>query len=86
MARALLRADRKSAYTHFEQALALWPSNNVVLVRYASGILLLEGRKGRERARELLERAIALPPEDAFQRLIREQAVNRLEALEAESR
>lgn len=86
MARAMLGADRKSAYAHFEQALALWPRTNTVLVRYASAILLLERRKGRERARELLERAIELPPEDAFQRLIREQAVNRLEALEAESR
>lgn len=85
MARAVLGASRKSAYTHFEQALTLWPDTNVVLVEYASGLLLLERRKGREQARTLLERAIELRPNDAFQRLLHEQAMNRLAALEAES-
>ena len=84
MARALLGASRKSAFSHFEQALALMPDTHVVLVEYASGLLLLERRKGREQARELLERAIELAPQDAFQRILHQQAVDRLAALEAE--
>ena len=85
MARALLGASRKRAYAHFEQALTLWPDTNVVLVEYASGLLLLERRKGREKAKELLARAIKLHPSDAFQRLLHQRAVERLGALEAES-
>ena len=37
IARAMMGANKETAYTHFEQALALAPDRNVVLIEYASG-------------------------------------------------
>ena len=54
MARALLGANKKTALTHFEQAMALAPDRNIVLIEYAAGLLMLERRKGRSRARDML--------------------------------
>ena len=85
MARALLGAKKKSAFDHYEQALALAPDRNVVFLEYASGLLLLEARKRRGQARDLLVRAIELPPQDAFQRVLHQQAVERLAALDGEA-
>ena len=85
MARALLGANKKTAFAHFEQAMALAPDRNVVLLEYASGLLLLEGRKRREQARDLLVRAIELPPQDAFQRILHQRAIERLAALDGEA-
>lgn len=82
MARALLGANGKTALAHFERAMALAPDRNVVLIEYASGLLMLERRKGRSEARDLLVRAIELPPQDAFQRILRQQAVERLATLD----
>lgn len=86
MARAILGANRKTAHAHFERAIALAPERNVVLVEYAWGLMLLERRKGRERARDLLERAIELPPRDAYEKIVNELAVERLAALDGEAR
>ena len=86
MARALLGANKKTALTHFEQAMALAPDRNIVLIEYAAGLLMLERRKGRSRARDMLVRGIELPPQDAFQRILRDLAVERLAALDGESR
>ncbi|MDE0055920.1 MAG: hypothetical protein OXP28_09880 [Gammaproteobacteria bacterium] len=86
MARALLGANRKTAHAHFEQAMALAPERNVVLVEYAWGLMLLERRKARERAQDLLERAIELPPKDAYEKIVNELAVERLAALDGEAR
>ena len=82
MARALLGANKNTALTHFEQAMALAPDRNVVLIEYASGLLMLERRKGRSEARDLLVRAIELPPQDAFERILQQQAIERLAALD----
>lgn len=86
MARALLGANKKTALVHFEQAMALAPDRNVVLIEYASGLLMLERRKGRSQARDMLVRAIELPPQDAFQQILRELAVERLAALDGDAR
>ena len=86
MARTLLGANKKTALTHFEQAMALAPDRNIVLIEYAAGLLMLERRKGRSRARDMLVRGIELPPQDAFQRILRDLAVERLAALDVESR
>ena len=85
MARALLGANRKTALAHFERAMALAPDRNVVLIEYASGLLMLERRKGRSEARDLLVRAIELPPRDAFERILHELAVDRLAALDGDA-
>ena len=81
MARALLGAKKRSAFSHFEQAMELAPDRNVVFIEYASGLLLLDARKHRERARELLVRAVELPPRDAFEQILHQLAVERLAAL-----
>ncbi len=85
MARALLGANKKTALAHFKQAMALAPDRNVVLIEYASGLLMLERRKGRSEARDLLVRAIELVPQDHFQRILHELAVERLAALDGEA-
>ena len=85
MARVLLGANKKAALAHFEQAMALAPDSSVVFIEYASGLLLLEGKKRRREARDLLVRAIELPPQDAFQRVLRQQAVERLAALDGDA-
>ena len=85
MARALLGAKKKSAFTHYEQALALEPDRNVVLLEYAPGLPLLEGEKRRAQARDLLLRAIELPPQDPFQRILQQKAIERLAALDGEA-
>ena len=85
MARALLGANRKTALAHFERAMALAPDRNVVLIEYASGLLMLERRKGRSAARDLLVRAIELPPQDAFERTLRQRAIDRLAALDGDA-
>ena len=84
MARALLGAKKKTAFAHYERALALAPDSKVVLLEYASGLLLLESKKRRRQVRELLVRVIELPPQDAFQRILQQQAVERLAALDGE--
>jgi len=86
MARAMLGANKKTAFAHFEKAMALAPDRNVVLIEYAKGVLMLERRKGRSEARDLLVRAIELPPQDAFQQILHELAVERLAALDGEAR
>ena len=82
MARALLGANRRTAFHHFEQAMALAPERIVVFVEYASGLLLLDSRKHRGRARDLLVRAVELPPRDAFERILHQRAKERLAALD----
>ena len=82
MARALLGANKKTALAHFERAMALAPDSNVVLIEYAKGLLMLERRRGRSEARNLLARAIALPPQDAYQQMRHELAVERLADLD----
>ena len=86
MARAMLGANKKAAFVHFEKAMALAPDRNVVLIEYAKGLLMLERRKGRSEARSLLVRAIELPPQDAFQQILHELAIERLAALDGEAR
>ena len=60
----------------------LAPGNKVALAEYAFGLLLLNRDRNRERARDLLTRAIGLPPADAYDRLVHGQAVERLENLD----
>lgn len=85
MARALLGAKRRSAHDHFQQSMTLAPDAKVVFVEYASGLLLLGPRKHREQARDLLVRAIELPPRDAFERVLHQQAIDRLAALDGDA-
>ena len=81
MARVMYGATKKEAAAHFERALELAPESKVVLLDYALRLPKLAGRKGRERARELLEKAVALPVGDVYGGFVHERAVAALKAL-----
>ena len=83
MARLIYGARKKNALAAFERALQLAPHAKAVPLEYALGLLALDGRDYRERAAGLLRRAIRIPAEDAYDRLLHERAVERLEALES---
>ena len=76
----LYGASEKEALAHFERALELAPQDKAVLFEYALGLLKLDAEENRAKARDLLERATGLPPEDAFERLVHRKAVERLAA------
>ena len=80
LASVLYGATKKSALEHYRKALELAPDKKVVLVEYALGLLLLDEDRNREQARDLLMRAIEIPPEDAHDRIIHRRAVVRLTA------
>lgn len=77
-------ASRREALAYFEQAAELAPDDIVVLLEYANGLLLLGRNRNREQTRELLTSAVNLPPKNAYDRIVHEQAVERLTALESE--
>ena len=83
MARLIYGARKKNALAAFERALRLAPHAKAVALEYALGLLVLDGGDYREKAAELLRRAIRIPVEDAYDRLLQERAVERLEALES---
>ena len=78
----LYGASEEEALAHFERALELAPRDKSALFEYALGLLSLGADKYRARARGLLERAVRLPPKDAFERLIHQKAVERLAAMD----
>ena len=82
MAGLLYGASGKDALAHYDKALALAPDSKAVLFEYALGLLLLDGKRNRDRARGLLARATALPSESAYDRIIHRRAVARLAALD----
>ena len=77
---ALRGGAKKEALAHFERAIELAPQDKAVLFEYALGLLKLDAEENRAKARDLLERATGLPPEDAFERLVHRKAVERLAA------
>lgn len=77
----LYGASEEEALAHFKRALELAPRDKAALFEYATGLLSLDAEENRARARELLKRAIRLPPKDAFGRLVHQKALNRLTAL-----
>ena len=58
------------------------PGEKVVHVEYALGLLLLNHKKNRKQARELLVRATETPSRDAFDRLLHERAMAKLAELD----
>ena len=82
MAGALYGARKKEALAHHERVLELAPEQKVVLVEYGLGLLLLDDRKHRARARGLLERALAIPSKDAYDRNLHQGTIEKLAALD----
>ena len=84
MARVMYGATRKKATVHFERALELAPESKVVLLDYALRLPKLAGKKGKERAKGLLKKAVGLPVGDVYGGFVNERAVDELKALEGE--
>ena len=78
MAKVLYGANKKDALAHYEQAIQLAPDEKIGFTEYAIGLLLLDERRNRERARDLLRRAIELPAGDVHDRIVHERAVEML--------
>ncbi|HZN47252.1 MAG TPA: hypothetical protein VFB71_06485 [Ramlibacter sp.] len=53
----------------FEEALRLHPHSPIALIEYANGLVMLEGEQKMAEATRLYERAAALEPVDAMERL-----------------
>ena len=68
--------------TSYERAVEFAPGEKVVHVEYALGLLLLNHKKNRKQARELLVRATETPSRDAFDRLLHERAMAKLAELD----
>ena len=83
-ARVMYGATKKKAVAYFERALELAPESKVVLLDYALRLPKLDKKKGRERAKELLSKAVELPVEDVYGGFVHERAVAELAALEGE--
>ena len=75
-------ARARDAVASFERALELAPDAKAVYVEYATGLLALDENEHREKARRLLKRAIELPAKDAYDRLLDNEAVERLGTLD----
>ena len=82
MAGILYGASAKDALAHFKRAFELTPDDKPTLYLYARGLLLLDRDSNYEQARDLLTRAIQIPPQNAYDRIKHELAVKLLEDLE----
>ena len=83
IARWMFGADREEAIIHFERALELAPDSKVVLLEYALRLPELDRDNGRERAREMLSRAVELPAPDAYGEFILGDVAEALASLDA---
>lgn len=75
-------ADAATGLEHYRRALKLDPASVIGRIELASGLLKLEGEKGRKEARRLLAQAAATTPRDAMERLDVEAALAEMAALE----
>lgn len=62
-------ASKDAGLALYQKALALNPDSAITLSEYANGLIMLEGHKRMEEARHLQDRAAAVQPLDAMERL-----------------
>lgn len=72
-------AKKDSAVEHYEKALKLFPESPITHIEYANGLLILFGKSRITDATKLYEKAAALKPADAMERLDVELAKSELE-------
>ena len=72
-------AKKESAVEHFETALKIFPESPIAHIEYANGLLRLFGKSRIDEATRLYEKAAALRPMDAMERLDVELAKSELE-------
>jgi len=72
-------AKKDSAVEHYEKALKLFPESPITHIEYGNGLLMLFGKGKIAEATKLYEKAAALKPADAMERLDVELAKAELE-------
>jgi tetratricopeptide (TPR) repeat protein len=72
-------AKKDSALECYERALQLFPDSPIAHIEYANGLMLLFGKSKVDEATRLYEKAAALEPADAMERLDVELAKSELE-------
>lgn len=73
-------AKKEAGLAMFQEALKIHPSSPIALIEYANGLVMLEGNPKMKEATRLYEKAAAMPPRDAKERLEVELARVELEA------
>ncbi len=86
LARLTYGARESDAIASLNRALELAPDAKETPLQFAFALLVLDEEKYRETAQRLLRRGIALQAKDAYERLLHDQAVERLAALDAAGR
>ncbi len=81
MADFLYGATEEDALAHYQKAYELAPDQKAINLEYATGLLILDDEDYADRAREMLKRAIELPAVDAYDGIVHERAVSKLEEL-----
>lgn len=81
VARTMYGGSEEEAVTLFERALELAPESRIVLHAYGIRLQRLDKERGTERAREMLERALALPLGDAYDDYVYLDVLDGLDAL-----
>ena len=72
-------AKKDAGLKHYQTALKLNPDSAIARVEYASGLVMLEGKKALQQAMKLCEEAAACTPKDAMEMLDIELAKQELE-------
>ena len=72
-------AKREAGERHFRQAIKLAPDSPIALIEVANGLVMLHGRAKVDEASALYEKAAALSPRDAMEKLDVERARAELE-------
>ena len=81
LAKLFYGASRQRMTGAFTQAMTLAPDNPAIRVEYAKVLLRLDAKRYAKDARALLTTAVALPPENAFEALLKGQGARLLAAM-----
>ena len=81
VARWMYGGNPEDAIAHFERAMELEPDHKVVLHGYGTRLSFLDEESGKERAEEMLLRALELPVRDVYEDYIHLEILDGLDAL-----
>ena len=81
LARTIYGANRENAVHHFERAMELAPDSKILMYEYAISLPELDEDGGVEAAREMLEKALALPVRDAHEEWVHLDILDGLDRL-----
>lgn len=81
IARRMYGARKEESVKYYERALELAPESKVVILEYAVRLPELDKENGVERAREMLEKSIALPVRDAYENYVHLNILDALDSL-----